>query len=100
MHKTLLESLGEKDKNIKEYIRSNADLADRLSTMEIERRTERTNLNEKININKTEAETIEQISKDKLKEQIKLTQSMKNEYESERKDNLKTIQENEEKIMC
>ena len=81
-------------------MRSNADLVDRISTMEIEKRKERSSLNEKIKKDKIDAEAIEQANKVKMKEQIKLTQSMKNEYESGKKDNLKTIQEIEEKIMC
>ena len=78
-------------------MRSNADLVDSLSTMEIERRKERSSLNEKIKKDKIDAEAIEQANKVKMKEQIKLTQSMKNEYELGKKEDLETIQELEEK---
>ena len=93
----MLKNLDDSKKETKEYGRSNKDLVDRITTIQIEGSTERAKLNDKINKIKAEAETKEQISKDKLKDQIKITQSLSNGYESERKKNLKTIQETEDK---
>ena len=94
-----MKNFNECKEETQEFGKSNKDLADRIATIQVDWRTERATLNDKINKIKAEhkseieqAEIEVQNSKDKLKEQIKKTQTMSKCYEVEKNQNLKTIQ--------